>query len=56
MPFSNPQNAAVSFLVLRHLYDGDVIDWPLPEDHRFRALFGQLESQDMSRAGIVSGH
>lgn len=45
MPFSNAQNAAVSFLVLRHLYDGDVIEWPLDQGHPLRALFTLLETQ-----------
>ena len=35
----------MSFLVLRHLYDGDVIDWPLPEAHRHRPLLNLLEAQ-----------
>ncbi len=32
-------------LILRHLYDGDVIEWPISEDHPHRAVFQELESQ-----------
>jgi hypothetical protein len=45
MPFSSPKSASTSYLVLRHLYDGDVIEWPLAEDHPLRSLFDALESQ-----------
>jgi hypothetical protein len=45
MPFSTPRNAATSYLVLRHLYEGDVVEWPLPEDHPQKRLFDALEAQ-----------
>lgn len=45
MPFSNPRNAATSYLVLRDLHDGNVIDWPLDEGHPLRGLFDQLSEQ-----------
>lgn len=44
MPFSSPRNAAISYLVLRDLSDGDIIEWPLPPDHPLKALFDGLES------------
>jgi hypothetical protein len=45
MPFSNARSAATSYLILRHLYDGDIIDWPLSPDHPLRAHFDALEAQ-----------
>jgi len=36
---------ATAYLVLRHLYDGDVIEWPTPDDHPLREVFLQLEAQ-----------
>jgi hypothetical protein len=45
MPFSNPRNAATSYLVLRDLHDGNVIDWPLDEAHPLRGLFDLLTEQ-----------
>ena len=45
MPFSTPRSAAMSYLVLRHLYEGDVIEWPLASDHPQKPLFDGLESQ-----------
>lgn len=35
---------AVALLVMRHLYDGDAIDWPLASDHPQFPVFHQLES------------
>jgi len=47
MPFSSPRSASTSYLILRHLYDGDVIEWPLPEDHPLRPLFDALVAQGL---------
>lgn len=44
MPFSNPRNAATSYLILRELADGGVIDWPLDEADAQRPLFDGLEA------------
>lgn len=33
----------IGYLVLRHLYDGDVIDYPVPEDNELRRVFDRLE-------------
>lgn len=41
--FSVDEIAILELLVLRHLYDGDVVDYPLPEDHPDRSLFDGLE-------------
>jgi hypothetical protein len=35
--------AILERLVLRHLYDGDIVDYPLPDDHPDRPLFDGLE-------------
>jgi hypothetical protein len=43
-PMPNKNDWAVALLVMRHLYDGDVIDWPLADDHPKVAVFQQLES------------
>jgi len=45
MPFADPRAAATAYLILRHLYDGDIIDWPSPDDHPLREVFAQLEAQ-----------
>ncbi len=44
MRFADPSSASTAFLVLRHLYDGDIIDWPIPDDHPQREVFVQLEA------------
>lgn len=36
---------ATAYLILRHLYDGDVIEWPAPDDHPLRGVFQQLEAE-----------
>lgn len=33
----------LELLVLRHLYDGDIVDYPLPTEHPDRPLFDGLE-------------
>lgn len=45
MEFADPRAAATAYLILRHLYDGDVIDWPIPEGDAHREVFAQLEAQ-----------
>ena len=45
MQFADPRAAATAYLVLRHLYDGDIIEWPIPDDHPLREVFVQLEAQ-----------
>ena len=47
MPFSNPRSAATSYLILRHLYDGDIIEWPIADDHPLRSIFEALEAQGL---------
>jgi hypothetical protein len=45
MPFSSPERAALSYLILRQLYDGDVIDWPVGDEHALADVFAALASQ-----------
>lgn len=45
MQFADPRATATAYLILRHLYDGDVIEWPVPDDHPLRDVFQQLEAQ-----------
>ena len=45
MQLADPQMVPVAYLILRQLYDGDVIDWPIPDDHALHALFSELEAQ-----------
>lgn len=45
MRFADPNAASTAYLILRHLYDGDIIDWPIPDDHPQRAIFAQLEAE-----------
>ncbi|MEO7093315.1 MAG: hypothetical protein ABI175_08700 [Polyangiales bacterium] len=40
-------HAATTYLVLRHLYEGDIIGWPLDEAHPQHELFASLESQGL---------
>jgi hypothetical protein len=39
------QTTILELLVLRHLYEGDIVDWPLPDDHPDRALFNGLQKK-----------
>lgn len=42
----SPEDLRVlELLVLRHLYDGDVVDWPLPDEHPERGVFDDLEAR-----------
>jgi len=45
MRFADANAAATAYLILRHLYDGDIIDWPVADDHPQREIFAQLEAQ-----------
>ena len=45
MLIAEPQANAAAYLILRHLYDGDVIDWPIDDDHPLRMIFIALEEQ-----------
>ena len=45
MQFAAPEDRAQAYLILRHLYDGDVIEWPIADDHPLRAIFESLEQQ-----------
>lgn len=45
MIFADPRAAATAYLILRHLYDGDVIDWPIADDDPHRETFAALEAQ-----------
>jgi hypothetical protein len=45
MQFADPRAMATAYLILRHLYDGDIVEWPIPDDHPLRDIFVQLEAQ-----------
>ena len=45
MQFADPQATSTAYLILRHLYDGDIIEWPIADDHPQRAIFAGLEAQ-----------
>jgi DNA-binding PadR family transcriptional regulator len=45
MQFADPQELSTAYLILRHLYDGDVIEWPIAENHALHSVFTALESQ-----------
>jgi hypothetical protein len=49
LPSERPLTAAelriVELLVLRHLYDGDLLDYPLPHEHPDWAVFDALEQR-----------
>jgi hypothetical protein len=45
MQFASQQELSTACLVLRSLYDGDVIEWPIDSDHPLRAIFEALEQQ-----------
>lgn len=47
MLLADPNANAIAYLVLRHLYDGDVIEWPIPEDHPHAAVLQALEQQGL---------
>jgi hypothetical protein len=45
MQLGDPRANATAYLILRHLYDGDIIDWPIPPDHPQKPIFDWLETQ-----------
>lgn len=45
MQFATQHDLSLAYLILRHLYDGDIIEWPIPEEHPQRAIFVALEDQ-----------
>jgi hypothetical protein len=45
MQFEDPQELSTAYLILRHLYDGDVIEWPIADDHPLRTVFLAMETQ-----------
>ncbi len=45
MQFADPRARGAAYLILRHLYDGDIIEWPIPNDHPMRPIFAQLEAE-----------
>lgn len=45
MQFADPHATSTAFLVLRHLYDGDIIEWPVADDDPHREVFAGLEAQ-----------
>lgn len=45
MQFADPQATSTAYLILRHLYDGDIIEWPIPDHHPLRGVFQGLEAQ-----------
>lgn len=45
MQFEDAQDLPAAYLILRHLYDGDVIEWPIAGDHPLHHVFGALEAQ-----------
>lgn len=45
MQFADPQQLSTAYLILRHLYDGDIIEWPVADDHPRHAVFAALETQ-----------
>lgn len=47
MDLGDPTATAIAYLILRHLYDGDVIEWPMPDEHPQRNVFAALEAQGL---------
>jgi hypothetical protein len=45
MQLPDPEMLPVAYLILRQLYDGDVIDWPIGDDHPQHAVFAAIEAQ-----------
>lgn len=44
MRFADPLSTSTAYLILRHLYDGDIIDWPVAQDHPQQPIFAGLEA------------
>ena len=45
MQLADPQQRSAAYLILRDLYNGEVIHWPIPDDHPLQHLFAALEAQ-----------
>jgi hypothetical protein len=45
MQFGDPQELSTAYLILRDIYDGGAIDWPIADDHPLRHVFAGLEVQ-----------
>src|SRR5262245_16965328 len=45
MQFADPHARPVAYMILRHLYDGDIIEWPIPDEHALHHVFQELEMQ-----------
>jgi hypothetical protein len=45
MQLADPRQQSTAYLILRHLYDGEVIEWPIADDHPGHAVFRALEDQ-----------
>ncbi|HEU4726929.1 MAG TPA: hypothetical protein VFT22_03545 [Kofleriaceae bacterium] len=45
MQFEDPQDLSTAYLILRHIYDGDVIEWPIADDHPLHHVFAAMEAQ-----------
>lgn len=45
MQFADPQELSTAYLILRDLYNGEVIDWPIADDHPLHRVFTTLEGQ-----------
>ena len=44
MPLAQTESRSVAYLILRHLYDGDIIEWPVPDDDPQRDIFVEMET------------
>ncbi|HQY60262.1 MAG: hypothetical protein IPF92_26715 [Myxococcales bacterium] len=45
MQFADARATSIAYLILRHLYDGDVIEWPIAEADPHAPIFAGLEAQ-----------
>jgi hypothetical protein len=43
MQLADSQQTAIGYLILRHLYDGDAIEWPISDGHPQQPVFAALE-------------
>lgn len=47
MQLADPHAQSIAYLILRDLYNGDVIDWPIADDHPLHGVFAALEEQKL---------
>ncbi|HWO18737.1 MAG TPA: hypothetical protein VNO30_08170 [Kofleriaceae bacterium] len=47
MQLADPHAQSTAYLILRDLYNGDVIDWPIADDHPLHGVFAALEEQKL---------